>query len=70
MLMLLNHVDRVDLVDRCILTANTTRLSKRYGDVIGQFASKIAETESWKFSANSASLHLCVKNLWDGNETF
>ena len=32
-----------------------------------QFASKIAETESWKFSANSASLHLCVKNLWDGN---
>ena len=28
-----------------------------------------AETESWKFSANSASLHLCVKNQnqWDGN---
>ena len=33
-----------------------------------QFASKMAETESWKFSANSASLHLCVKNQWDGNE--
>ena len=33
-----------------------------------QFASKIAEIESWKFSANSASLHLCVKNQWDGNE--
>ena len=32
-----------------------------------QFVSKIAETESWKFSANSASLHLCVKNQCDGN---
>ena len=32
-----------------------------------QFASKIAETESWKFSANSASLYLCVKN--DGNDS-
>jgi hypothetical protein len=35
-----------------------------------QFVSKIAETESWKFSANSASLHLCVKNQLDGNVYF
>lgn len=29
---------------------------------IVQFTSKITVTESWKSSANSASLHLCAKN--------